>query len=150
LKKEKKTKRKTEKILFISKNKKKIQNYEIKDILEELNIHSESHFVTNLSILVEWIYDNDVFEVIDPINMNDDEFRRKIFEFVVEEVNGNNPIELDGNPIEIVNINDDTGNFLREMDSLVEQKDQPSQKIEKSSDLNKVKKIHKIMKLKIY
>jgi hypothetical protein len=36
--------------------------------------------------------------------MNDDEFRHKIFEFVVEEVNANNPIELDGNPIEIVNI----------------------------------------------
>jgi hypothetical protein len=52
--------------------------------------------------------------------MNNDEFRYKIFEFVVEEVNINNPIELDGNPIKIVNINDDTGNFPRETDSLLE------------------------------
>jgi hypothetical protein len=63
--------------------------------------------------------------------MNDDEFRHKIFEFVVDEVSANNPIELDGNPIEIVNINDDTGNFPRETDSLLELKDELSPKNEK-------------------
>jgi hypothetical protein len=72
--------------------------------------------------------------------MNGDEFRHKIFEFVVEEVNANNPIELDGNPIEIVNINDDTGNFPRETDSLVKQKVGLSQKIEKSPELPKIEK----------
>jgi hypothetical protein len=74
--------------------------------------------------------------------MNDDEFRHKIFEFVVEEVNVNDPIELDGNPIEIVNINDDTSNFPRETDSLVELKDELSQKIEeKSQDLKEIEKV---------
>jgi hypothetical protein len=33
--------------------KKNLQNFEIKDILEELSIPSESYFVTSLSILVE-------------------------------------------------------------------------------------------------
>jgi hypothetical protein len=56
--------------------------------------------------------------------MNDDEFRDKIFEFVIKEVNGDHPIELDGNPIEIVNINDDTGNFPKETGSLLELKDE--------------------------
>jgi hypothetical protein len=51
-------------------------------MLKELNIQSESYFFTKLSILVEWIYDNDTFECINPINMNDVDFRRKIFEFV--------------------------------------------------------------------
>jgi hypothetical protein len=60
---------------------------------------------------------------------------------VVKEVNGNNPIELDGNTIEIVNINDDTGNFPRETDLLVEQKDELSQKIVKSPDLPKIEKV---------
>jgi hypothetical protein len=46
--------------------------------------------------------------------MNDDEFIHKIFEFVVDEVNANNPIELDGSPIEIVNVKNDTSNFPRE------------------------------------
>jgi vacuolar-type H+-ATPase subunit I/STV1 len=101
-----------------------------------------------------------IFEVIDPTNMNDDEFRHKIFEFVVEEVNINNPIELDGNPIEIVNIND-TGNFPREesytlwekvgllsadlpeMEKVrLSQKDELSQKIQqKSSNLKEVEKV---------
>jgi predicted DNA-binding antitoxin AbrB/MazE fold protein len=44
--------------------KKILQNYEIKDILKELNIPSESYFVTNLSILVDWIYENDVFKLL--------------------------------------------------------------------------------------
>jgi hypothetical protein len=79
-----------------------------------LNVPSKSYFVTNLSILTDWIYNNDAFEIIDPINMSDDKFRHKIFEFVVDEINVNNPIELDGNPIEIVSINDDTDNFTRD------------------------------------
>jgi predicted DNA-binding antitoxin AbrB/MazE fold protein len=58
-------------------------------MLKELHIFFESYLVTNLSILVEWIYNNDVFEVINPINMND------------------------GNPIEIVNIEDDTVIFQK-------------------------------------
>jgi hypothetical protein len=46
--------------------------------------------------------------------MNDDEFRHKIFEFVIEEVDGDHPIELHCNPIEIVKVENDTGNFPRE------------------------------------
>jgi UTP-glucose-1-phosphate uridylyltransferase len=81
---ERKDKEKRHKIFIISK--KKLQNYEIKDILEKLNVHSASYFVSNFSILTGWIYNNDVFEVIDPINMNDDEFRHKIFEFIIQMV----------------------------------------------------------------
>jgi hypothetical protein len=105
-----------------------------------LNVPSKSYFVSNLSIFVDWIYNNDVFEVIDPIGMSNDEFKHKVFEFVVEEVNINNPIELDGNPIEIVNINDDTGNFPRETDSLLELENELSPKIKKSTELEEVKK----------
>jgi hypothetical protein len=54
----------------------------------------------------------------------------------------NDPIELDGNPIEIVNINDDTCNFPRETGSLLELKDEPSPKIEqKSVELPEIEKV---------
>jgi hypothetical protein len=71
--------------------------------------------------------------------MNNNEFRNKILEFVAEELNAIDPIELDGNPIENINISDDTGNFPKETDSLLEV--EPYLKIEQKPEVEEVKKI---------
>jgi hypothetical protein len=68
----KRLKEKKRKSLLFQKIKKNLQNFEVKDILEQLNVPSGSYFVSNLSFLTDWIYDNDVFEVIDPVGMNDE------------------------------------------------------------------------------
>jgi hypothetical protein len=61
-----------------------------------------SYLIANVSNLVGWLYDN---ESIDPINMKDDEFKRKI----IEEVTAN--IDDDVQVIEVVNVEDNTGPF---------------------------------------
>jgi hypothetical protein len=66
------------KSLLFQKIKKNLQNFEIKEILEQLHAPFGSYFVTSLSFLTDWIFDNDVFEVIDLVGMNDNEFRNKV------------------------------------------------------------------------
>jgi hypothetical protein len=105
------------------------------------DIHNKAQeFISNIILnIINTIIPNTV-KYINESEMNDNEFRNKIFEFVAEELNANDPIELDGNPIKIINIYDDIGNFPRETDSFLELKDEPSPKIEQKSANLEVKK----------
>jgi hypothetical protein len=74
---------------------------EIKELLKHFPTAFSSYLIANISKLVGWLYDD---EGIDPINMKDDEFKRKIIEDVTTNID-------DVQVIEVVNVEDDTGPF---------------------------------------
>jgi hypothetical protein len=79
---EKRQKEKQRKSLLFKRIKQLFTNKEVKELLGHLGYlptEISSYFVANISNLVRWLYDDND---IDPINMSNEEFKRKIIEDV--------------------------------------------------------------------
>jgi hypothetical protein len=76
---QKREKEKQRKPLLFQRIKHLFNNQEVKELLEYFSQTISSCLVANVSKLVCWVYCD---EGIDPINMKDDEFKRKIIEDV--------------------------------------------------------------------
>jgi hypothetical protein len=104
--------------------KKVFKNNELQDLINHTFANVSPYFIPNVATLTSWIFEYE--PDVDPFISYDEEFRNQIIRKLTEEVVD------DVQPVEIINTEDDTGEFPREerVESKIESIPQITEEVE--------------------
>jgi hypothetical protein len=100
------TKDKQKRTQLFQRIKKVFKNSELQDLINHTFFNVSPYFIPNVGTLTSWIFDYE--PDVDPFISSDEEFTNQIIRKLIEEVVD------DVQPVEIINIEDDTGKFPKE------------------------------------